>query len=35
MDQYEATFEHAKVEWHVGPLTADGKAERRNFQPLS
>ena len=35
VDVYEVTFEHGKAEWYVGPLTAEGKAERRTFRPLS
>jgi len=35
MDVYDATFEHGKVEWDIGPLTQDGKADKRNFRPLS
>jgi hypothetical protein len=35
MDMYDVTFEHGKVEWLVGPLTSDGKVERRGFTPAT
>ena len=31
-DKYLVTFEHGKAEWTIGPLTADGKVDRRGFQ---
>jgi hypothetical protein len=35
MDTYEVAFEHGTVEFRIGPLTADGKVERRGFTILN
>jgi len=35
MDVYEVTFEHAKAEWDIAPLDADGKVVRRGFHQIS
>jgi hypothetical protein len=33
-DVYLVTFEHGKVEWTMGPLSDDGKAQTRGFRVL-
>jgi len=33
-DVYLVTFEHGKVEWTMGPLSEDGKAQTRGFRVL-
>lgn len=33
-DVYLVTFEHGKAEWTIGPLTADGKVQKREIDPL-
>jgi hypothetical protein len=33
-DVYLVTFEHGKVEWTMGPLSEDGKAQSRGFRVL-
>ncbi|MBV9548575.1 MAG: hypothetical protein JO256_02765 [Alphaproteobacteria bacterium] len=35
MDTYEVRFENGTVEFRMGPLTADGKVERRGFTILN
>jgi beta-lactamase regulating signal transducer with metallopeptidase domain len=35
MDTYEVSFEHGTAEFRMGPLTADGKVERRGFTILN
>jgi CubicO group peptidase (beta-lactamase class C family) len=35
MDVYEVTFEHAKAEWDIAPLDADGKVVGRGFHQIS
>jgi hypothetical protein len=34
-DIYDATFANGLLEWHVKPLSADGKVEGRRFNVLS
>jgi hypothetical protein len=33
-DVYRVTFEHGQAEWTIGPLTADGKVQKREVSPL-
>jgi pimeloyl-ACP methyl ester carboxylesterase len=33
-DVYLVTFEHGQAEWTIGPLTADGKVQKRQVNPL-
>jgi hypothetical protein len=33
-DVYLVSFEHGKAQWNMGPLTTDGKADRRGFRVL-
>ena len=35
MDTYEVAFEHGTAEFRMGPLTVDGKVERRGFTILN
>jgi hypothetical protein len=32
-DVFDVTFEHAKLEWNIAPLTADGKVAAMAFHP--
>lgn len=34
-DVYDATFAHGRLQWNMGPLSADGRASGENFHPLS
>jgi beta-lactamase regulating signal transducer with metallopeptidase domain len=34
MDVYDVVFEHGHVIWMIGPLTADGKVDRRGFRQV-
>src|SRR4029077_6939389 len=31
-DVYLVSFDHGQAEWTIGPLTADGKVQARNFR---
>jgi hypothetical protein len=31
-DLYAAKFANRELEWHIAPLSADGKVERRGFR---
>jgi hypothetical protein len=33
-DVYLVAFEHGQAEWTIGPLTPDGKVEKRQFRLL-
>lgn len=33
-DAYLVTFEHGRAEWTIGPLSADGKVQKREVRPL-
>jgi pimeloyl-ACP methyl ester carboxylesterase len=33
-DVYLVTFEHGQAEWTIGPLSADGKVQKRQVNPL-
>ena len=34
MDVYHVSFERGEIEWHIAPLSSDGKVERRHFREL-
>lgn len=34
-DVYDVAFENGSIEWHVKPLSAEGKVEGRRFEVLS
>jgi len=34
MDVYRVTFEHGQIEWHIAPLSSDGKVQGRGFHEL-
>jgi beta-lactamase regulating signal transducer with metallopeptidase domain len=35
MDVYDVAFDRGRAEWSVGPLTADGKVERRGYRVIN
>ena len=35
VDLYDAEFEHASIQWGIGPLTPDGKISMLFFRPKS